>query len=384
MLPISARERGSRRTMLRPILSLLLSFSSISSIAFADSLVLPSAGCPMAHCVGYLSGNVNFQLPNTGTVSLVAHDSTQNLGSSLGLGCVSNGAGGVVACSLDQVFGPDLVVYNGDGAIKWTSSLLGPLSWSSAPIVDVYGDVIAADDRTIARFDPNGNVVWKTRTTGNGAPVSPVAVNGTSILTANANGPISLYSFANGSLLGRLTVTDSSGNVYDTINTVSVNGNAVYVSLQDVANTSMGMLAKILVNPGTTSPLSVAWTFPFVGPSGASPHYDPNTNTVFFDGVSQIGGTGPAVLFAVVDAGSSPQLKWVVNLPASLQAAVAQDPRGGVWAFASGYQYLWRFNEADGTILQTVDVNALLGRTFGVTNGPSSAMTITSNSVMLS
>ncbi len=375
--PVYTFDGAARRSRL----VLLLSFSSL---AFSQSLILPSSGCPMAHCDSYVSSQVNFALPTTGSVSMVSHDTAENLGSSIGLGCSSNGAGGVVACTLDQVIGPDLIVYNADGAIKWTSSLVGPLAYASAPIVDVYGDVVVADDRVIARFDPNGNLVWKVNTIGSGVPVSLGVVNGTTILTAKVNGPISLYSFANGSLLGSLTVTDSTGAVYDTVNTVCMNGNAAYVSLQNESNTSIGELAKILVNPGGSPALSVVWTFPFGGPSGSSPHYDPNTNTVFFDGASQPrGNSGPGTLFAVVDQGSSPQLLWSAALPAKLQAAVTQDPRGGIWAFAAGYQYLWRFSEATGAILQTIDVNALLGPVNGVTNGPSSAMTITPNSVML-
>jgi hypothetical protein len=376
---LSCHEWGGKRTVLRPLLSLFLSFSYL---AFAETAVLSSAGCPVAHCDGYLSGNVNFQLPTSGSVSLVAHDSVNN-GSNVGLGCVSNGAGGTVACSLGQLLGPTLVVYDASGSMKWSSTLLGPTAYASAPIIDVYGDVIAADNRIIARFDPNGNVVWKSKEPG-GVPITPVIVGGSSILTAALGGPISLYSFANGSLLGTLTVTDAFGNPYDTVNTPAVNGNAVYVSLQNHNNTSIGLLAKILVNPGGAQVLTVAWTYPFGGPSGSSPHYNRDTNTVYFDGASQSqGGTGPSVLFALVDGQTGPQLKWWATLPGKIPTSVVQDPRGGIWAFAQGSQYLWRYNEADGTILQTIDVNGLIGLTNGVTNVPSSAMTITPNSVML-
>jgi hypothetical protein len=337
----------------------------------------------MAHCDNQLSGNTNIPLPGSvSAVSLVAQD-TINKGSKFGLGCVSNGAGGMVACSIKQTTGPNLVVYDGDGNLKWSSSLFNPTASASAPIIDANGGVVAADDKIIARFSPSGDVIWQTTIPG-GLPISPVVVNGNTILIACNDGPISLYSFTSGALLGKLTVTDPSGAAYYTMNTPSVNGNAVYVSLQKGSDHTAGELAKILVNPGANPVLSVAWTFPFGGPSGASPHYNPVTNTVYFDGDSlSPGGTGPPVLFAVVDAGNSPQLKWSATMPASMQAAVSQDSRGGVWAFAVAIQYLWRFNEADGTILQTIDVNALMGGARHATYVPSSATTIASDSIML-
>jgi hypothetical protein len=235
----------------------------------------------------------------------------------------------------------------------------------------------------IARFNSSGRVLWRTPNPG-GKPISPVIVNGDTILIACEDGPISLFSYTDGTLLGSLTITDPGGNPYDTVNTPAVNGNAVYISLQKGSDQGAGELVKVLVNPGASPVLSVAWTFPYGGPSGGSPHYSPATNTVYFDGASlNPDGSGPHLLFAVIDAGNSPQLNWTVAMPAKVPAAVAQDPRGGVWAFSATKQYLWRFNEADGSILQTIDVNALIGPATRGAYSPSSALTITPNSVML-
>jgi hypothetical protein len=369
-----------------PSLILLSAFLSLaSSFALAEDLTLPSAGCPMAHCDNDLSGSLNIHLPVIASeVSLVAHDISTK-GSGFGLGCVSNGNGGTVACSLDQAqsTGSNLVVYDGDGNRKWSSNLFNAHAYDSAPMIDASGNVVATDNATIARFDSNGNVVWRN-TVPRGVPFSPVAVNGTMIFIATLGGPVYLYSFTDGALLGTLSITDESGAAYGTVNTPSVNGSAVYVSLQKDGDLSTGELAKVLVNPEATSVLSVAWVFPFGGPSGASPVCNPATNTIYFDGSSQSqGGSGPSVLFAITDTGSAPQLKWAVTMPAKIEAAVTRDPRGGVWTFAAGEQYLWRFDETDGTVLQAVDVNATLGGIKEATNGPSSAMTITPNGVMI-
>src|SRR5207342_628930 len=97
---------------------------------------LPDAGCPMAHCDVHLSGRVGISLPqSSGGPFLVAHD-TSTSGSGAGLGCASNGSGGTVACSLNSLNGPNLVVYNGDGVLKWNSSnILNFQAASSAPLV---------------------------------------------------------------------------------------------------------------------------------------------------------------------------------------------------------------------------------------------------------
>src|SRR5215831_17180529 len=124
-----------------------LLLTDLSSFAVAENLVLPSAGCPMAHCYDTLAGNVNIQLSSTASsVGLVAHD-TSVKGSGLGLGCVSNGSGGTVACSLGQhqSTGPNLVVYDGDGNRKWSSSLFTFHARDSAPMIDISGNVIATD-----------------------------------------------------------------------------------------------------------------------------------------------------------------------------------------------------------------------------------------------
>ena len=356
---------------------------SFSSLVFADDLILPITGCPMSHCDNHISGNVRLSLPlSFGGLSLVSHDGL-SAGSGPGLGCVSNGTGGTVACSLNGRFGANLIVYDGDGHRKWSSNLFDANANSSAPIIDTDGGVIAADDKILVRFDPRGKVVWQTRTPG-GIPISPVVVQQNVILIATVNGPITAYSFADGSLLGTLLMKDPDGSVYGTINTPSVNGDAIYVSQQKLDDSQTGRLVKIAVQRGGTPVLSVVWSFTFGAPSGASPHYNPQTNTIYFDGASPSpGGSGPPILFAVADAGTAPQLKWSVPLPAKILAAVVQDPRGGVWAFSQGVQYLWRFNEADGTILQTVDVNALIGRSSQTIHGPSSAMVITPGAVMM-
>jgi hypothetical protein len=346
-----------------PALSLVIVILMANAAQGAD-FSLPASGCPMAHCDNQMSDRVNMVAPMDATnLTLIAHDLTTG-GSNIGLGCSSNGTGNAVACTLNNGSGPNLVVYDGTGLTKWSSSLLSTKAFASAPIVDAEGDVIAADQNIIVRFDAAGNVVWLTQTPG-GTPISPVIVQGTTLLLATKGGPVSLYAINDGHLIGSLTFTDpGTTHSYDTVNTPSVNGSACYISMQARSNPSIGKLVRIDVDPAATRPLAVKWTFPFGGPSGGSPVYDATTNSIYFDGSAlTAGGSGPPVLFAVTDAGTMPILKWTAQLPAKVVATGALDPRGGFWSFAASVRYLWRFDETNGNVLQTLDVNALVNAT---------------------
>ena len=112
---------------------------------------LPGSGCPMAHCENQLSNRINMIAPVDGTkLTLISHDTTTK-GSNLGLGCSSNGPGNTVACTLDNGSGPNLVVYDGIGHTRWSSSLLSTKALSSAPIVGTDGSVVAADENIVIR-----------------------------------------------------------------------------------------------------------------------------------------------------------------------------------------------------------------------------------------
>lgn len=347
----------------------------MGSVAQGADFSLPASGCPMAHCNNQMSNRVDMVAPVDGAqLTLISHD-TMTAGSNVGLGCSSNGPGNTVACTLDNGSGPNLVVYDGTGRTKWSSSLFSTKAFASAPLVDTEGGVIAADEKVVVRFDAAGNVLWLTPTPG-GTPISPVIVQGTTLFLATKGGPVSVYALNDGRLLGSLTVTDpGTGRVYDTVNTPSVNGSACYISMQARSNPSNGKLVRVDVDPAAATPLTVKWTFPFGGPSGGSPIYDAATNSIYFDGSAAAPATsGPPLLFAVTDSGTTPILKWTAQLAAKAGATGALDPRGGVWWFAAKVQYVWRFDEANGNVLQTLDVSALLNN--AVTHVPSSPLLI--------
>ena len=335
-------------------------------------LVLPDAGCPMAHCDPRMSDNVNATAPIDPSTQVVFVDPVPE-GAGFGLGCSSNLE--VVACSLRSHRSPNLVVYDGDGNRIFTSGRsLGRTAAFSAPIVEASGGVIAADDRTLIRYRSDGTILWRSSTVG-GAPYSPVVTANGAVVLATINGPISAYSAATGARLGAITLASSHRGNFSTRNTPAVNGNRLYVSLAlEQSGLKLGRLVAIDVDPANAeAPLQEKWHFDFVGPSGATPLF--LDGTVYFDGSGgPFGVVGGPRLFAVRDLGETSALLWQRHMPGRMVASPAQDPRGGVWVFALGLEDLMRLDPLTGAVLQRLDLNALVDARG--TQVPASAMSI--------
>jgi outer membrane protein assembly factor BamB len=373
------------RLPLRTWLAPLLAASAAIALAAATSppwpsvyaqssteFILPAQGCPMAHCDARMSGNVDMSPPVDSSTQVVFADPLPE-GARGGLGCSSNGT--VVACAFHNILSPSMVVYDGDGSRLFTSGkLLNRSAWTSAPIVDTFGGVIAADSRTLVRFAADGTVLWRRSTVG-GPAFSPVVTASGAVILATSGGPISAYSVRTGALLGTITIASPHAGVYGTRNTPAVNGDRVYVSLAlDGDGLRVGRLAAIDVDAsGTGIPLNVRWHVDFVGPSGATPLFV--NDMVFFDGFGGKAGVfGGRRLFAVRDLGDSAKLVWQAAMPGRVLAAPTEDPRGGIWVFAAGDRHLSRLDVLTGALIERLDVDALVDGQG--TQVPSSVMSI--------
>jgi hypothetical protein len=126
----------------------------------------PEKGCPMAHCDPEISDRINMRIPDS-----VPRDQpplqhyypgTLNpRGALWGLGCVSNGDS--AACAITGTDDNIQVFNHTNGTVKFTSEdKLNSWVWTSAPIIDTHGSVIAADSKKMIRWDPNGSIVWET------------------------------------------------------------------------------------------------------------------------------------------------------------------------------------------------------------------------------
>ena len=339
----------------------------------AQDFVLGGQGCPMAHCDVRMSDLAN--LPAPGANVGVVWRREADRGSLSGLGCSSNGT--VVACTLIGTGGDNLVVYDYDGNRLWGSgSVLNETTPTSAPIVAVDGSVIVADDLHVVRFDPQGTVVWNTPTPG-GNPISPVLTDNGHVVLASFAGPISAYDLATGALVGALPIRKFGlfGPTFSTTNTPCVRGNRVYVLVEkDGANLSNeGRLVAVDVS---ASGLRLAWQVGYGARSATSPLAI--GDTIYFVGDRPAGGFGmkePTVI-AVRDLGNQGEVVWTrpVQPPFSVLAAMAQDPRGGMWFFPAGDENLIRLDAGDGHEIERIGVDALVGEpAFHV---PGSAITI--------
>ncbi len=396
------------------ILFLLVARQHLPAMALAEptgpggeslpaAYVLPGAGCPMAHCTPGMTDWVN-RPPPAPEAAIIWHDVVETdagmpFGANQGLGCAGNDE--IIACSFgkfpngypdttcDPAVRDTVVVYaNGSGLEApqrlWSSGdLLNCTAFTSAPMVGLNGDVIAADTERLIRFDAAGTPLWITETPG-GIPISPVPVLDSLVAMATSGGPVSLYDSRNGALIDSLELEVADG-FFETVNTPSVRDGRLYVSTQHSVQTNRGRLYALTVElpldydpaiPDTylgQTILDVAWYFEFGGPSGASPLVV--GRNIYFDG-DRLDADGPIAphVYAVRDAGPFPMLLWTTAMPGVMRASFALDPRGGFWFFSAGApapenRYLTRMalrdsdGDGSGDILEQIDLDALVGET---------------------
>lgn len=322
----------------------------------------------MAHCDPKMSDLVQMPSP-TGRVRSRWHTPVNGAGN--GLGCASNG--NVAVCSLGGFgsSGPYLYALDANGTVLWHSdSVLNDTAFTSVPMVGANGEVIAADDEKLVRFSPSGEIVWQSPWGSSvGNPISPSQTQSGHIVVATSGGVVSAHDPRTGTRFGSLKLSASVGGfdgTFVTQNTPAIRGDRLYVVTafqrdDDVADaTHTGRLYAIDVDPAAPAPLSVAWYVEIGSRSGASPLAI--GDVIYFDGDRP----GPNVqakdphFFAVRDAGTHGELVWKKPISDSAVASAAQDPRGGLWVYANGSTKLLRLAEADGAVLQSVDVDQLV------------------------
>ncbi|MFQ5738137.1 MAG: hypothetical protein ACE5JX_03950 [Acidobacteriota bacterium] len=379
---------------------------------FGQVFIQAFSGCPMAHCDGRMSDQVNL-VPPAGPLVGLLYEDTVPAGSLPALGCASNGS--VAACSFTETDpgDPNLVTYNCqiDGPpscqMLWSTTVLDLNAFITAPIVGDAGDLIVADGQTVRRFnrslsDPNiWEEAWSKPLTG-GIPISPVvSFNGWVVVATKADGttlggPIYTFKAENGAfgqkfeVLNPLEVTS-----FETLNTPGISLNRFYVIMQLHQFPRVGRLVAIDVD--SAGQMTEAWRFSdnFQGPSGGSPLVIPKSpvgpvnDRIYFDGDPDPDDPIqlPRVL-AVEDSGADPNFLWRTPFPSQIKASVAQDPRnvpvgvGSIWAFAAGDAEVKRLNADSGAEIQKFDLNekldTLIGGPLGVpgVQGPGSVMTI--------
>ncbi len=325
----------------------------------------------MAHCQPSMADQVR-QVAPEGVASSWFDDDAAS--SDQGLGCAGNGR--IAICSDGNQAGdydePYLRAYGPRGAVRWNSGdALDSWAWTSVPIVSRSGGAIMADDSNIVRFDPTGAVRWRTPTPG-GRPISPTQTRDGTIVLATKLGPISAYDPASGRRLGKLQLNariDGFDGFFDTTNTPARRGNRIYVSTEfTLADSGLddpnhhARLYAIDVDPAKprAKRLRVAWHYDFGARSGASPLI--RGRTIVFDGDRATPSSPPAPrFFGLRDEGDHAKALWQHPLDSFGVASAAADPRGGAWIFSLGRPTLSRIAIRDGSTIQKIDLDALVG-----------------------
>jgi hypothetical protein len=330
---------------------------------------LATHGCAMAHCDPRMSDLVASTSP-TGSPRILWTKGVT--GPSVGVGCASNGS--VAACTVagSSGVGPFLYAFDADGTVRWSSGTeLGSDAMASAPMVSTTGEVIAADSTRLVRFDAAGQVAWRSLWPSDfGNPISPSQTAAGSIVAASSGGYVVARDAQTGAEVGSLVLSATVGGVpgrFVTHNTPAIRGERIYVSTEFVPTsgtdaTHTGRLYAIDLDPSQPagSRMTVAWFFEMGSTSGASPLAV--DDVIYFDGdrLAPNTETEDPHFFAVRDLGTSGALLWTHPLAAPAVASAAQDPRGGLWVYASKQPTLTRLGP-DGTVLQALDVDALVG-----------------------
>lgn len=312
----------------------------------------------MAHCTSSLNDRVN--LPPPTQVTLIHHD-TSVVGSNYGLGCSSNGD--IAACTFQntpnnksQTF---LRVYDACGQELFSAgSELGPSTWTSVPMIDRIGGVIAADEMFLIRYHADGSINWLAEH-AYGRAFSPVVL-GDAILIATTQGWLAAFDWRDGEFIDAIrldAIINGIQGTYVTRNTPAVRGHRFYLSTEFVPKKDLATFPPP-PEPMTTygglfavdlerSRLKLAWQghpIPFRARSGASPLVI--GNAIFFDGdgIDPEGEIDPQ-FFGIEDHGHYWRWRFHYPLEGKAFASAAADPRGGFWIFAKGKESLIRLDE---------------------------------------
>ena len=348
---------------------------------------LPENGGGMAHCDQKMSDCINMPMPEE-DVNVVWHkcDGPGEYGGSKGLGFVSNGE---ISAASYSGLSNNLIIYDYDGNKLWESGgLLNALACASAPMIDIYGRVIACDNKVVIMVDiydadGDGKVLeWESNLVEGGLPISPTITEDGTLIIATTNGPVYAYDIQDGSLLAMRYINDNedgskTGGFYETINTPSVNGNRVYLSTQfskdnNPANRRARLYALDIDISAYNSVdrIKPVWYYDFDGPSGASPLII--GDTIYFDGNKSL--QKKPFTMAVIDRGEYPELKWKSTIPKPIDSSLARDPRGGFWLVDALGGQLIHQSEEDGSFIETINTDEIIGE-YGVHN-PCSVITI--------
>lgn len=395
------------------VILVLMAFMPLT-IAEADesmTFILPKWGGAMVHSDCQNTDNINLSVPKD-NVKIVWHNNNYDgeKAGTMGNGIAGNGE--IAACTFNGIK-DNLVIYNYNGEYLWHSDdRLNAVAATSTPMVDINNRVVACDNKKILMINPydDGNgIVWESKIPEGrmlSFPFSPTIVDDKTIVLPVYNGPVYAFDVQNGDLLAMKELKPSEVAIgkryFSPINSACVNGNRVYITTEYFVSSNnfgiiyLGRLYAIDVNPDADieERLSVAWFYPFIGRSQASPLLI--NDCVYFDIYNpRLGRLAKPYVCAIIDQGEDYKEKWRIRYPELSSFSKVQrgktwysfskDPRGGFWYEDFCGRRLVRFNEDDGNIIEEILVNNLVKEERLGIYWPLSCMTIceTVNPIMV-
>ncbi|MFH1100582.1 MAG: hypothetical protein V1726_00900 [Methanobacteriota archaeon] len=204
-------------------------------------------------------------------------------------------------------------------------------------------------------------------------PMNHVFFNGNIMFTTSPDGFVNAINTVTWSVLASNRLGDSElisgGGYFSTINSACVQGNRVYLVTEyqkpesESTDIVYSRLYAVDVHPNAPQEadrLTVAWYYPYIGRSQASPTLI--GDTIYFDAYQavQLPQNRDPHVYAVYTNGTE---KWVVSYPNVTWFSFSMDPRGGFWYEDStffGGRKLVRFSEEDGSILDEIFIDDLV------------------------
>ena len=374
------------------------------------AFILPKWGGAMVHSDPQMTDYINLPIPKNNVEKIwYKNELKGEKAGTMGNGIAGNGK---IAANTFNGLKDNLIIYDYDGNHLWTSNhKLNPIATASTPMVDMKNRVIACDNKTILMVGPGNNgykIIWENDidyrgeglfNTGILLPFSPTIVDGKIIILPTNSGPVYAFDAHNGEKLAEMYL--GLGEIirgkgyFSTQNSACVNGNRVYITTEYTLSTkyhrkiSLGRLYALDVNHKSKNEdevLTVAWFYPFIGKSQASPVLI--DDTVYFDVYKPglLGLLEKPYIHAITDKGDHYEEKWRIgypknsNMPREIRGktwfSFSKDPRGGFWFEDQLGSRLVHFKEEDGNIIEEILIKDLIpGNTFGL-YWPLSCMTI--------
>ena len=357
--------------------------------------ILPNQGGAMVHSNPQQTDNINLPIPESNVdIIWVKNDLKGEQAGTIGNGIAGNGT---IAANTFNGSSDNLIIYDYYGKRIWKSgSLLNPTATTSTPMVsrDKENLVVACDNKSILLVSPFDNeysdrnyIVWHSilkKHPKKQIPFSPTIIND-NIIFLPTNESIYAFDVESGVKLAEKKLFADKKNkengYFGTINSACVYKKRIYLATESSVRSqppcSRLYAIDINIKEDKKDFFKIAWYFPFIGRSQASPLYI--NGTIYFDGYMPMMGIPriqKSYIYALQDFGDYYRV-YRRSHPYKTWFSFSKDPRGGFWYEDAYKKRLVHFILEDGRInfVEEIYIKNLVGGMLNIYR-PMSCMTI--------